>query len=296
MLKDGYMSVENKDVVQNEVGVKADEDIKKCGIIMPISAMNQYSTDHWKEVKSIIVQATELVEEIDFKTEIVSNSEGKIDVIHKRIIQNIYNSDIVVCDISGRNPNVLFELGMRLTFDKPTVIIKDDITEFIFDTGVIEHVEYPMDLRYSDIVNFKEKLSNKIKKTYEAAKNDPDYSTFLGGFGEFKVPSINQSTVSDVNQLILDELTSMRSEINNFKKNTVNKQNYSPRRLIPPNLKEYIVEYIEKYNDRTEDAEIIIQKWEFNNFLKEKDIDSFQISTGILIKFINEAQDDGLPF
>lgn len=290
------MSVENKDVVQNEVGVKADEDIKKCGIIMPISAMNQYSTDHWKEVKSIIVQATELVEEIDFKTEIVSNSEGKIDVIHKRIIQNIYNSDIVVCDISGRNPNVLFELGMRLTFDKPTVIIKDDITEFIFDTGVIEHVEYPMDLRYSDIVNFKEKLSNKIKKTYEAAKNDPDYSTFLGGFGEFKVPSINQSTVSDVNQLILDELTSMRSEINNFKKNTVNKQNYSPRRLIPPNLKEYIVEYIEKYNDRTEDAEIIIQKWEFNNFLKEKDIDSFQISTGILIKFINEAQDDGLPF
>jgi hypothetical protein len=34
----------------------------------------------------------------------------------------------------------MFELGMRLAFDKPTVIIKDDKTDYMFDTGIIEHV------------------------------------------------------------------------------------------------------------------------------------------------------------
>lgn len=40
----------------------------------------------------------------------------------------------------------MFELGMRLTFDKPTIIIKDNTTDFIFDTGPIEHLQYPKDL------------------------------------------------------------------------------------------------------------------------------------------------------
>ncbi len=55
---------------------------------------------------------------------------------------------IVVCDISARNANVMFELGMRLAFDKPTVIIKDERTPYSFDISSIEHLDYPSDLRY----------------------------------------------------------------------------------------------------------------------------------------------------
>jgi len=42
---------------------------------------------------------------------------------------------MIVCDISGRNPNVMFELGLRLAFDKPAIIIKDEITPYSFDTS-----------------------------------------------------------------------------------------------------------------------------------------------------------------
>jgi hypothetical protein len=66
-----------------------------------------------------------------------------IGVIQKRIVQNLYSSDVIVCDVSGKNPNVMFELGMRLAFDKPTLIVKDDKTDYSFDTGIIEHVPYP---------------------------------------------------------------------------------------------------------------------------------------------------------
>lgn len=189
-----------------------------CGIIMPIAAMSGYSVEHWIEVKNIIIEATKMVKEYNFKAEIVSSSEGEIDVIHKRIIQNVYNADILVCDISGKNPNVLFELGMRLAFDKPTILIKDDVTDFIFDTGVIEHLTYPKDLRYSKIIKFKSELANRIKQTYEKSIKDPDFSTFLGNFGKFKVPKLDQTAVSDVNQYIFDEISLLRTELTSVRK------------------------------------------------------------------------------
>ncbi|MGH0778490.1 hypothetical protein ACQVQ8_15435 [Bacillus cereus] len=220
---------------------------KHCGIIMPIAPMDGYTSDHWAEVKSIITEATKQVNGINFKTEIVSNSDGEIDIIHKRIIQNLFNADIVICDISGRNPNVMFELGMRLTFDKPTIIIKDDVTDFIFDTGVIEHLIYPKDLRFKKIVEFKNQLASRIKITYEKSQSDPNYSTFLGNFGQFKIPSLNQEAISDVNQLILDELTTLRREMNNVKREVAATRDshlpYTDEKLFYPGgiIEEYII-------------------------------------------------------
>ncbi|MCU7663770.1 hypothetical protein [Bacillus thuringiensis] len=193
-------------------------DSKLCGVVMPIAPMNGYTREHWLDIKNIIKEAAEDVEGIKFRTEIVSNSEGEIDIIQKRIIQNLYNAEIVVCDISGRNPNVMFELGMRLAFDKPTIIIKDDATDFIFDTSSIEHLIYPKDLRFQKIVEFKKELSRRIKITYEKSVKDPKFSTFLGNFGEFKIPTLNQATVSSAEQLILEEISSLKSELNSVKR------------------------------------------------------------------------------
>jgi hypothetical protein len=118
----------------------------------------------------------------------------------------------VVCDVSGKNPNVMFELGMRLAFDKPTVIVKDDKTAYSFDTSPIEHVSYPRDLRFGSIVEFKEELKDKIEKTYRKSKDDPKYTTFLKHFGEFKVAKIESKEVSS-DELILDEIRSIRRQI-----------------------------------------------------------------------------------
>jgi nucleoside 2-deoxyribosyltransferase len=267
---------------------------KYCGIIMPISPMPGYPAEHWSEVKNIIIEATQQVEGHKFKTEIVSNSDGEIDVIHKRIIQNLYNADIVICDISGKNPNVLFELGMRLAFDKPTILIKDDQTDFIFDTGVIEHITYPKDLRFSKIVNFKKELALRIKQTYEKAINDPNFSTFLGNFGEFKIPSLNQTPVSDVQQLILDEIYSLRAELTNFKKElaVTKTKNYSAKYN---DLQKIVSSYIRETED-FDHPENILKKDEFISYLQSKQVDPSIVKKNVLLKFINDAQLDLLPF
>ena len=106
----------------------------------------------------------------------------------------------------------MFELGMRLAFDKPTIIIKDDKTDYSFDTAPIEHLTYPKDLRYSKILTFQSDLGGKLLGTWQRFKDDPNASTFLKAFGSFHVATLETKEVS-TDQLVLDEIRELRSEL-----------------------------------------------------------------------------------
>lgn len=188
---------------------------------MPISSLDGCNEGHWSDVLEII---TEAVESADFEGNLVSNADD-VGIIQKRIIQNLYENPIVVCDVSGKNPNVMFELGMRLAFDKPTIIIKDDKTSYSFDTSPIEHIEYPRDLRFSKIVDFKTKLSEKIKATFERSTTDTSYTTFLKHFGEFKVAKIDKKEVSG-QEFILDELKNIRVAMRRLERNQFGRETH----------------------------------------------------------------------
>src|ERR1700722_12759857 len=112
---------------------------KVCGIVMPISEIDGCSESHWHDVHEILAEA---IEDAGYEPNLVSNSD-EVSFINKSIVQNLYGNTIVVCDVSGKNPNVMFELGMRLAFDKPTILVKDNKTNFSFDISGIEHLPYP---------------------------------------------------------------------------------------------------------------------------------------------------------
>jgi hypothetical protein len=158
-------------------------------------------------VRSIIKEA---LFDTEFFVELVSDSD-EIGIIQKRIVSNIYNNEIIICDVSAKNPNVMFELGMRLAFDKPAIIIKDDRTNYSFDTGQIEHLEYPRELNYHPIQAFIRKLKEKVIATYEASKRS-DYTTFLKHFGQFLVANIEQKKV-DKYDYMLEAISDLRKEV-----------------------------------------------------------------------------------
>ncbi|WP_323951179.1 hypothetical protein [Aeromonas caviae] len=190
-------------------GVARDEPHRiKCGLIMPISKSQGLEPEHWLNVKGIICEA---LADTEFDVRLVSESDD-VGVIHKSIVQNIYKNDIVICDVSTHNANVMFELGLRLAFDKPTVIIKDDETPFSFDTQVIEHIVYKRSLHYVDIVSFKKKLKDKVLATLEQSRQ-PDFSTFLGHFTINHVSRIEERTVT-INDALVERLDQMQRAIN----------------------------------------------------------------------------------
>lgn len=189
------------------------EKIKKeknptCGIIMPISQIENCSPEHWADVLGILKDVCSASE---FIPNLVSDADD-IGVIHNRIIENIYSSDIVICDVSCKNANVMFELGMRLAFDKPTIIIKDDLTGYSFDTSLIEHLEYPRDLRFTSINKFKDSLGKKLKATFEKSQSDPNYSTFLKNFGKYKIAHLEDREVS-TDTFILNAIEELRRDV-----------------------------------------------------------------------------------
>jgi hypothetical protein len=202
----------------------------KCGIIMPISAIDGLSEAHWQEVNDILSDA---ISAAGFDPNLVSTAE-EVGIIQKTIIHNLYHNPVVVCDVSGKNPNVMFELGMRLAFDRPTIIVKDDTTSYTFDTASIEHLGYPRDLRFNRIVEFKAKLAEKVKNTHDKAVSDHNYTTFLKHFGEFKVAKIDQTEVS-AQEFMFEELKSLKESIIRLE--------HSTRRTRSPQVSEGSIEW-----------------------------------------------------
>lgn len=199
------MSSSENSAPQADEMEKAEEKPKICGIIRPISALGDYSEKHWKEIADII---NSVVKEEGFEPKLVSDAD-EIGVIHKHIVQNLYDCPLAVCDVSGKNPNVMFELGMRLAFDKPTIIIKDEQTDYSFDISVIKHLQYPSSLHFQSIVKFQAELKAKLKATHKAAQKNADYSPFLKNFGELVPAKISEKKVSEREyfQSLFDDLT-----------------------------------------------------------------------------------------
>ena len=177
----------------------------KCGLVMPISEIDDCSEQHWADIKAILDDTISIS---GFEPNMVSASD-EVNVIQKTIVQNLYDYPIVVCDVSCKNSNVMFELGMRLAFDKPTIIIKDHKTSYSFDTSSIEHLEYPRDLRHNKIEEFKAKLAAKLIATHEKSRSDNDYSPFLGTFGTFTVAKLETKEVSK-EEYILEEIQGLK--------------------------------------------------------------------------------------
>ncbi|MBC7439392.1 MAG: RNA helicase [Flavobacterium sp.] len=280
-----------KDNDDNQIEVK-----KKCGIIMPIANHADYPTGHWKEVLLILIEA---VNETEFEPRLVSDDVA-IGLIHERIVNNIYTDEIAICDVSSKNPNVMFELGMRLAFDKPTIIIKDEKTGYSFDTGVIEHLNYPSSLRFNQIVEFKSELIKKILATYDRSQKEPNYSPFLKSFGKTIVPAkIHQTEIAE-SKYILSKLESLANDMkllridqnqnntsNGIQRNSSERQklsnlfikdfltmnNHLPEQDIRTNFVEILQDEInQRYGFKPQVAEIVIA---LNNFyhvpkIKEK--------------------------
>ncbi len=178
-----------------------------CGVVRPIAGIDGYPEGHWLEVHQTITEAAEIA---GYDARLVSDDEA-IGVILGRIVTNLHDLPIVVVDVSGLNPNVFFELGMRLTFDKPTVVIKDDLTRYPFDASPIEYIPYPASLRHSPLMTFRAKLATAIAKTAETAGNTA-HRTFLKHFGSVQPGTLGEDqTLSS--SLILDEIRSLKGMV-----------------------------------------------------------------------------------
>lgn len=147
----------------------------ECGIIMPISATENFTEGHWADVLTLLHRG---VSAAGFTPRNVWDNTVK-DRISERIIGNIFSFPIMIADVSDLNPNVMFELGLRLASKKPTIVIQNSGGRKAFDIADFHTFHYPSDLNYLKMEVFLNDMTVALRQKYEAS-NREDYVPFLG--------------------------------------------------------------------------------------------------------------------
>lgn len=75
------------------------------------------------------------------------------------IISPIYAADVILADLTGLNPNVMYELGLAHSFNKKTIIItRDDLGKLPFDLKQYRAKDYSTHFKkFFDLIEYLEK-------------------------------------------------------------------------------------------------------------------------------------------
>ncbi len=98
----------------------------------------QRAHDHLK--KAAAASNSHQYADCNITREVDRNQSGSIT---SKIVQALASADVVVVDITGRNPNVFLELGMRYAMrSKVTVLLAQTDTQIPFDVHGYRYIEY----------------------------------------------------------------------------------------------------------------------------------------------------------
>ena len=159
------------------VGEPSKKSSLKAFVIIPFVERNpDRPKGFFEEVLRSLITPAGL--EAGFKVE-TANRQGS-DVIQSTIINELLEADLVIADLTDHNPNVLFELGLRMAHDKPVALIKAAGTGRVFDVdNMLRVFEYQPHLWRSTIeVNLPE-LTKHITAAWENRDKDQSYMKIL---------------------------------------------------------------------------------------------------------------------
>lgn len=126
--------------VLEELGRLKDAPPKKtCFVIMPLSNTHSCTKDQWSEIFEEMIKAA--VEQSAFQYECY---RACLDIgnIIKDILINLNRADVVIADLTDRNPNVFYELGVRHALRDATILITQNMDDVPFDLRHYALVKY----------------------------------------------------------------------------------------------------------------------------------------------------------
>ncbi|HET8884716.1 MAG TPA: hypothetical protein VFM70_00005 [Salinimicrobium sp.] len=191
--------------------MKQPVNMKTCFVIMPISDNPNYENGHFNRVyEHLIKPACDLAKFKPIRADdILSTNHIALDIIRK-----IIESDMALCDLSSRNPNVLYELGIRQAFNKPVTLIKDSKTKRIFDIQGFRDLEYDEILRIDNVQDSIDLLAEAITSTYE--QDDSEINSLIKLLGITPAKIEKETKISTDTELILNSLSSLEKRVGNF--------------------------------------------------------------------------------
>ena len=181
-------------------------DKKSCFVITPIGAVG---TIIRRKIDGLLDEVIEpILNELGYEV-IVSHRINESGTMTAAIIQNVYNSDLVIANLTGNNPNVMYEVALRHASAKPIIHIAENVSELPFDINDQRTIEYTDDM--SGAQELKVKLRVMIEGIcYDGPVSNP-VTEALKKHDLINIPKESQVEISEL-------LGSMQGEIKELKR------------------------------------------------------------------------------
>jgi nucleoside 2-deoxyribosyltransferase len=113
-------------------------------------------------------------------------NEGMLE----RVFNQISKADVIVADMTGRNPNVFYEVGYAHALGQITLLLTRDAADIPFDLKHRPHIVY------ADLTDLREQLSRKIAWAIDEAKKTGRHvpvEQFAVAVGDVDIPQEGKS-------------------------------------------------------------------------------------------------------
>ncbi|MCU0645611.1 MAG: SUMF1/EgtB/PvdO family nonheme iron enzyme, partial [bacterium] len=124
---------------------------KLCFVLMPFK--DEMKEVYWKAIKPA-------AEDVEFDCLRVDERKGPLN-IPKEIVQHIFSSDAIVADLTGKNPNVFYEMGIAHAIANKTVMIIQKTEDLPFDVNNYRCIHYEQ--TENGLAELKTKLSEFLR-------------------------------------------------------------------------------------------------------------------------------------
>jgi hypothetical protein len=188
----------------------------ECFVVMPISDSDGYEAGHFARVyEDIFCPACNMAGYIPIRADQVRET----NMIHLDVLQRLLDSPMVLCDLSSRNPNVLFELGLRQAFDKPVVLVQEVGTPRIFDIAPLRYAEYRRARIYNQVLEDQQTIAEAIKATRDAYGKGGGINSIVRILTLTRpaaLSEVQEASNDPALQIIRAELSELRNEIRRY--------------------------------------------------------------------------------
>lgn len=186
----------------------------KAFVIMPYGGSDPDKVKEYSRIFRFLIK--ESILQVDPNAEVlVQNHTMEGGQIVRNVIRNIAECDIAIADISDRNWNVAYELGLRHVMNKyGTILICNNRTELPYDIQHLNVITYPADSWLDQIEEITAQIAETVRKALRRERTDSPVFDIYSALPPSLVEMLSSNNDAEQQRLMQlnEQLTELRAE------------------------------------------------------------------------------------
>ncbi|KNB74163.1 hypothetical protein ADS79_07420 [Brevibacillus reuszeri] len=191
----------------------------KCFIVTPIGPDDSTIRRAAEGVIDAVIVPV-LTKELGFKEQniLVAHRMPNPGSINRQVISLILDADLVIANLTGLNPNVMYELAVRHAVRKPVVQICEKDTRLPFDIAEERTIKYTNDI--AGVIDLQNKVKDMVCQALgESEPDNPIYRVIQSNI-------IQQAPIADADKYLANRLERIEDLLFSMARTSGKKSNY----------------------------------------------------------------------